>query len=89
MLTTKCIHLPGDWDGRGHDSVGVYYASSGTVALRLGLGQDAANISYLFGPPNNEWWPVAADFAGGGNASIGLFDPVRIQQQGTDLLRQC
>jgi hypothetical protein len=74
--------IAGDWDGSGSTGVGVYYGSTGTVLLRLGsLRADAhahalstRNVTYLFGPPGNDWYPVAADWTGNGMASIGLFD---------------
>jgi hypothetical protein len=52
----------------------VYYGSTGTMVLRLGLGAIAANRTFLFGPAGNDWLPVAGDWTNSGKDSVGLFD---------------
>jgi len=62
-----------DWDGDGHDTVGLYRSGRGFVYLRNANTLGLADIDFFFGIPSDV--PVCGDWDGDGADSIGVYRP--------------
>jgi RHS repeat-associated protein len=69
--------IAGDWDGQYGDSVGLYNPAAGVFYLRNSNSGGAAHETYSFGPngSNNDALPVAGDWDGDGDDTIGVYIP--------------
>jgi hypothetical protein len=67
--------LVGDWDADGVVTVGIYDPSTGTFYLRNSNSTGPADVTFTFGGPHTaaEVAPVAGDWDGDGDTTVGLF----------------
>jgi hypothetical protein len=69
--------VPGDWDGNGHDSVGVYNPANRRFSVRNGLTSGAADLNT---PPIGPFGaiPFSGNWGRGGD-ELGVYDPMTRQ----------
>jgi len=69
----------GNWDGgtgvAGADTVGVYNPATGAFFLKNSNATGNADISFIYGPANAGFLPIAGDWDGDGVTTIGVYDP--------------
>ncbi|MCC6744401.1 MAG: PQQ-dependent sugar dehydrogenase, partial [Acidobacteria bacterium] len=69
------IPMGGDWDASGASSIGLYFRSAGTFALRNSNSPGAADFFFGYGPANPGWIPLTGDWDGNNSRTPGLYDP--------------
>jgi hypothetical protein len=69
----------GDWDGDNVDTIGLYHSTTGTFFLRNSNSVGTADLAFNFGPVltghGRAWMPIAGDWDGDWQDTIGLYDP--------------
>jgi VCBS repeat-containing protein len=73
------LPLAGDWDGDGDDTVGVFDPSTTSFYL-INNNSSAnpapiANFPFSFNANLNGWTPLAGDWDGNGDDTVGVWDP--------------
>jgi hypothetical protein len=62
-----------DWNGDGHDTVGLFRPQEGFVYLRNANSVGLADIDFFYGIPTDT--PLCGDWDGDGSDSIGVYRP--------------
>jgi hypothetical protein len=64
----------GDWDGGGHDHVGIFIPEQGAWALAKRNQPGVAGAQFHFGAPGTRMTPVAGDWDGRGRDRVALYE---------------
>jgi len=58
------------------EAVGLYDPAESRFYLKTRNEEGPADISFPFGPIDNNWLPIGGDWDGNGTDTVGLYDPV-------------
>lgn len=67
------IPLTGDWNGDGHETIGLYRQSDGFVYLKNSNSAGWADVSFFFGRSGDV--PIVGDFDGDGKDTVSVYRP--------------
>ncbi|MBI3464736.1 MAG: hypothetical protein HY000_17020 [Planctomycetes bacterium] len=67
------------WDASGGDTTGLYDHVTATFYLRNANTTGAADVTFNFGPGDNNWIPIAGNWDATGGDTTGLYNPAAAQ----------